>query len=70
MTYTVETSNGLNDCGHKHRTPRAAARCRERLYNSHVGPTGWSACAYWHAAKIVDSSGNYCAVDIDGTTYN
>jgi hypothetical protein len=69
MTYTVtkyapnewtETSDGrrhpviVRDCGHKHRTPETAGRCRAKLIDFRGGV--WS--ADWHGAVVVDSDGD------------
>lgn len=67
--YTVETANGYQDCGHKHRTEEAAIKCQEKLtryYCQHGRPSGTlcSRCggiakrhntsAKWYGSKIVE----------------
>jgi len=65
-TYTVYQSNGMGNCGHKHKTCEAAEKCLSKLYDSHyVGKNGqrvksmnqgtWTANANWHGAKIIEN---------------
>lgn len=51
----------LRDCGHKHKSPRTAARCKQTLlaYNRHAHM--WSAA--WHGCCIRRSDGSPLTTD-------
>lgn len=44
-TYTVESRDRLYECGHKHKTEEAAARCLKRLRRANP--------AKWYVADIL-----------------
>jgi len=56
---------GIRECGHAHRSIKAAVACGDKHYDAHYGATGsWNANADWHNFKIIDQSGDKLEVDL------